>query len=660
MASESISEANVDLRIENIGGIESLEANFTPGVTILSGSNASNRTSALEAIAAAIGSNQASLKSDAAEGTVEMEVGNTVYTRTLTRGGDNVHINGDPLLDDSTAADLFAILLESNRARRAVELQENLRDLIMEPVDIVEIETEIEELKRKRDKITEDVERREQHREQLPALQEQVVQLEDEIEELKSEKEDLEEEIAAANLESDEAEEIESELQEKMEELQEKRDKHDQLERRIEQKERKITQLKEDIDEAEQELAETEDIEEGQVEDIASRIGKLEKERNRIESQLNAFQSVIGFNEDLIDNDQSRQLLKDLEDDPRTTITRSTSASTSGGGIAAGQPEKFICWTCGTLSTPDRVEQTLDILRELRAEKFARRDEIAEEIDNLRDKKDEIHSQAQRKEDLERKVRDLESQLSAERDELDSLEDTLEDLRSEIENLEAEVEKLKEEERSELLKLQTELNEKEYAINRKRKKLDDVKEEVQTIESEKTEIEDLKEERKRIRSELVDLRSTVSELEDDAVESFNHHMDNITELLQYNNIARVWIEKRGTETADIREEIREGQFDLNVVRETDEGSYQDTYANLSESEREVTGLVFALAGYLAHKVYEDVPFMLLDSIEAIDSPRIAKLVDHFSEFPEYLVVALLEGDAAALPEEYNYITSFES
>jgi len=445
-----------------------------------------------------------------------------------------------------------------------------------------------------------------------------------------------------------------------MEELQEKRDEHDQLKRRIEQKERKITQLKEDLDENQHELADTNDVEGDQVQKIEARIGQLEKERNRIESQLNEFQSVIGFNEDLLDNDQSRQLLKDLEDDPRTTFTRSTSASTSNsGGIAAGQLEKFICWTCGTLATPDRVEQTLEILRELRAEKFARRDEIAEEIEDLRDEADEIRSQEQRKEDLEREIRDLESQISDERNELDSLKNTLDDLRSEIGDLEDEVEELKKKERSELLKLQAELSEKEYAINRKRKKLGDVKEEIQTIESEETEIDDLKEEQEHIRSELVNLRSTVSDLEDDAVESFNYHMDNITELLQYKNVARVWIEQKGTETSDIREELRQGKFVLNIVRETDEGSYQDTYSNLSESEREVTGLVFALAGYLAHKVYENVPFMLLDSIEAIDSQRIAKLVDHFSEFPEYLVVALLEEDAAELPEEYNYITSFE-
>lgn len=83
---------------------------------------------------------------------------------------------------------------------------------------------------------------------------------------------------------------------------------------------------------------------------------------------------------------------------------------------------------------------------------------------------------------------------------------------------------------------------------------------------------------------------------------------------------------------------------------------EDTVDHLSESEREVTGLVFALAGYLVHEVYETVPFMLLDSLEAIDSERIATLVEYVEGFDSYLVVALLPEDAAALDERYKRVT----
>lgn len=62
----------------------------------------------------------------------------------------------------------------------------------------------------------------------------------------------------------------------------------------------------------------------------------------------------------------------------------------------------------------------------------------------------------------------------------------------------------------------------------------------------------------------------------------------------------------------------------------------------------MTGLIFALAGYLVHNVYENLPFILLDSLEAIDAERIAKLIDYLQEHAEYLIVALLPEDADAL------------
>ena len=70
----------------------------------------------------------------------------------------------------------------------------------------------------------------------------------------------------------------------------------------------------------------------------------------------------------------------------------------------------------------------------------------------------------------------------------------------------------------------------------------------------------------------------------------------------------------------------------------------------------MTGLVFALAGYLVHDVYETVPFMLLDSLEGIDSERIVTLLDYFESHVPYLVVALLEEDAQAVETEHARIT----
>lgn len=65
--------------------------------------------------------------------------------------------------------------------------------------------------------------------------------------------------------------------------------------------------------------------------------------------------------------------------------------------------------------------------------------------------------------------------------------------------------------------------------------------------------------------------------------------------------------------------------------------------------------MFALAGYLVHDVSEKVPFILIDSVEAIDAPRLNKLIEYFGDHVEYLVIALLEEDAKAINKEYNRI-----
>jgi len=123
------------------------------------------------------------------------------------------------------------------------------------------------------------------------------------------------------------------------------------------------------------------------------------------------------------------------------------------------------------------------------------------------------------------------------------------------------------------------------------------------------------------------------------------------------NIGGIWIERVQKTVREGRRTVEKTRFEMHVVRTTESGvTYEDTIGHLSESEREVTGLIFALAGYLVHDLHETVPFMLLDSLEAIDCERIADLVSYFSEYVSYLVVALLSEDAQALPDEYTRVT----
>ena len=142
---ESVSEI-AEFSAENIGGIDSTQVSIPPGVTVLTGKNATNRTSFLQSIMAAMGSDQATLKGDAEEGHVQLTLNGETYKRTLTRTGDSVSFDGDGYLNDPEVAELFAFLLETNEARRSVVRGDELREIIMCPVDINEGETKTHKL----------------------------------------------------------------------------------------------------------------------------------------------------------------------------------------------------------------------------------------------------------------------------------------------------------------------------------------------------------------------------------------------------------------------------------------------------------------------------------------------------------------------------------
>jgi seryl-tRNA synthetase len=182
-------------------------------------------------------------------------------------------------------------------------------------------------------------------------------------------------------------------------------------------------------------------------------------------------------------------------------------------------------------------------------------------------------------------------------------------------------------------------------------------EEIESVEAQLDNKEQLEDQREQLQTELTDLRGRNEHIETEAITEFNEHMQTVLGLLEYANIDQIWLERRETEVREGRRKVSKSVFDLHVVRTAESGTtYEDTIEHLSESEREVTGLVFALAGYLAHDLHEHLPFMLLDSLETIDSDRIAALVEYFSEYATYLVVALLPEDAAALNEDYQRVT----
>ncbi|SIR64579.1 AAA domain-containing protein [Haladaptatus litoreus] len=650
MESTQQTQPQVEVAAHNIGGIDRTAVTFSPGVTILSGRNATNRTSFLQAIMAALGSEQASVKADADKGSVELSIGDETYTRTLTQQNGTVATSGDPYLDDAELIDLFSFLLESNEARRAVARGDDLRNLIMCPVDTKAIQEEIERLTAEKRRIDDELEELESLGQTLPTLEAKQNRLANEIEEKRTTLEAKEAELEAADADLGETRAEQSELESKLETLRETRSHLEDIRFKIETEEDSIEALQDELTELEREQADISDVSADTVSEYDRRLETLRERKQQLNSVVSELQTIIQFNE---------EMLGGTNPDIRAALQSETSGETSGSVTdqLVAETETVVCWTCGTNVEKQTIESTLDQLRTFRQEKLDERSDLNAEIGDLEAEKAELEAKRQKRDRIDQRRKQLETELDDRNARIDDLRDERASVTDDIETLEQEVEALEQDDYSQLLDLHREANQLEFELERLETDLEDVELERSNIEDKLSEKEKLEERRVEIRDELADLRTRIEQIEADAVEEFNEHMARVLDLLDYENLERIWIERTERNVREGRRKVTKSVFELHIIRSTESGAtYEDTIDHLSESEREVTGLVFALAGYLVHEVYDHVPFILLDSLEAIDSNRIARLVDYFSDYAGYLVAALLPEDAAALDDEYERVT----
>jgi DNA repair exonuclease SbcCD ATPase subunit len=638
---------NVRLSATNIGGIDNTEVEIQPGVTVLEGRNATNRTSLLQAIMAALGSESVSLKGDASSGSVELTMAGETYTRTLERRDGTVVSQGDPYLESPELAELFAFLLESNEARRAVARAEDLRDLIMEPVDTDSIKSEIGQLEAEKRQVDDDISELESLKRDLPELEQEQNRIKSDIEKKRAELEEKEFELENTDADLEETRQEKTELEDKLTELRETRSDLEDVRFDVETEEESLKSLRQEQAELESDAAELSDTPIGNVEEIEARISRLRDRKQTLNSEVNELQTTIQFNEGKI------------EESGNSTLSELSNGSESNEPVTnqlLAENETVTCWTCGSDVERKQVETTLAQLREMRQEKLDEVQTLENEIDELAEEKRQFESRQQQNERIERRLDDIENEIEDRQEKLDRLRDRRETLTDEIGHLEEEINALEQREHSEILDLHKEANQLEFELERLEGSLDDVRAEISSIEDKISKQQELEERRSTIQDELQDLRTRIDQIEQQAVDQFNRHMETVLDILDYENLERIWIERTEKDVRQGRRKVSKASFDLHIVRQSDSGTtYEDTIDHLSESEREVTGLVFALAGYLVHDVHETVPFILLDSLEAIDSQRIATLIDYLQEYVAYLVVALLPEDAAAMDTEYHRV-----
>lgn len=642
--------ADVDLEAKNVGGIDRTSVAFEPGVTVLSGRNATNRTSLLEAIMAAHGSDRSSLKADAEAGRVELSMDDDTYECHLSRENGTVATSGTPYLEDVAVADLFAFLLEDNEARRAVERADDLRDIIMRPVDTEKIQAEIRELEDEKQNLDEQLEELETFERRLPDLEEEKTRLQERIEAKRSELETKQTELEEADASVDEERQAKAELESNLDDLREAQSRLEDVRYELETERDALESLRTERADLESEHEALSGTPAGDLELVEDRLADRHDRKQSITADLNQLQTIIQFNEEMLDS-SGMELREALDDRP----------SEEDGGSVTDQlvdgEDTVTCWTCGTSADEERITGMVDDLREFRQRKLQERRELTAEIDELQAEKQDLESQQRRRERIERELAEHDDQIDESETTNEDLEARREDLLDRVATLEETVEELEQQEQTELLDLHKEVNQLEFDLERLEDELEEVDTEIRSVEDRLDDRQSIEMRREEVQADLEDLRTKVDRIEQEAVEEFNDHMEVVLGELGFENIERVWIERTEREVREGRRTVSKNAFDLHVVRETDEGTvYEDSAHHLSESEQEVVGLVFGLAGYLVHDVHESVPFMLLDSLEAIDSRRIAMLVDYFAEYADYLVVALLEEDAAALDDRYARIT----
>jgi DNA repair exonuclease SbcCD ATPase subunit len=647
MSIEQIAQENVQVHVENIGGINQAEINVSPGVIALTGRNATNRTSLLQAVMAAFGSNTVSLKGDADEGHVDLTIGDTTYTRTLTRQNGTVITSGDPYLNDPTVADLFAFLLESNEARRAVARGDDLRDLIMRPIDTDAIQADIEQRETEKRQLDDQLDELDALKQRLPELETERQRLDDHIDEKRDELAAKEADLEAADRDVDETRAEKAELEETLDELRETRERLDDVRYEIDTHQESLTALREERADLEAEQDDLPDTPAGDRAELDRQIEQLRTREDELEGELTELQSIIQFNEDMLDGDDLGRL-------DAITEESETDGAVTDQLLA---DESVTCWTCGTAVETDQIEATLDRLRSLRKETLGDVNAVRDDLEDRIDERTTLDEHQQQRERVERRLAQIDDELDEHETTLEDLKDERETLTDEINTLETEVEQLESKEYTELLDLHKAANQLEFDLGRLESDREDVEEEIATIENRLDQEDQLEAQRADLQAELDELRTRIERIEADAIENFNEHMETVLDILDYENIARIWLERTEQTVREGRRTVEKSVFELHVVRTTQSGTaYEDTIEHLSESEREVTGLVFALAGYLVHDLHETIPVMLLDSLEALDADRIATLVEYIKEYADYLVVALLPEDAAALDDDYQRVT----
>lgn len=625
MTSQPSTTKSARVHVENIGGIDVSTVSLEPGVNVLVGRNGTNRTSFLQAMTAVLGSDSVPLKANTDYGRVELELDGETHVRTLQRQSGDVVIDATPYSDLPESASMFAFQLQSNESRRAITPDADLRELIMRPIDTETIRSEITALEEEKREVTEELERLDALESERHGLEEERQTLRGQIDEKKEGLERVERDIDAIDVEA-ETEDAHDRLEEYLAELHDQHASLEEVRYQMGNARQRIGELRAEREECESRLEELTPVDTDDLEDA------IEQCRDRTastEAMVNELETAISLNESIV------------EGEPATVVE---SIRRRGSGTDDRAADDTVCWTCGNETSRADIERSLDGLRDLRREKLSERRDSLIELADLEERQAERDA-------IQNRLEAIEEERAEREEKLTDLREWRRALNGEVANLRSDIDDLPIRNLGDLVDRRKEADEIEFEIERLEDDLSDVLERIEDTEKQLEERNALETRRDEIRENLTELRNRIEHVEIEAVDLFNEHMSAVVERLEYENLERVWLERATSDD-------NTSTITLKIARSTgDVVTHEDTIDHLSESEREVIGVIFALTGYIVHNVHETIPFVLLDSIEAIDSDRINSLVGYLAEYTTYLVVALKPDDSDALDVNYHRVTN---
>ncbi|CAI49796.1 Smc-like protein Sph1 [Natronomonas pharaonis DSM 2160] len=441
--------------------------------------------------------------------------------------------------------------------------------------------------------LTEKREDIERQLEQAERAADDAIDLEQRVQELSAELEELRSERSSMETHGDsDSGSTTQALADKQAQLERQRNRKSRLESTVQRVEDRLTEL----DAAESGI----DVPEAAV---GEELATVETELRRLNSDIDLLQSLYSANHRLLEEDRL-ELVADID------------RSIAGDVVS--------CWVCGADSDRETIESYVTALGERLSDARAERDELQQRHEELKSRREQRQEAEKRLQEIRDQQSELERQLEEKRESLADVEERIEELEDKVEALESEAEAASEQRtdiESEIKFTETKLEETKASLEEKRDTADR-RPELEARRDELTaEITDLRTEKKTTKRRL---RTEFEDAVDDVIERF----------------------ETGFEKARLTD-----SFNLVVARDGREASLDA----LSEGERELLGLLVALAGHEAFEVGEDVPVLLFDGLGALSAANLEKLADYvegraerivFTAYPEHSTEGAHEIDPA--------------